>query len=210
MQSFGDFVDDLERVYGLAKAWIGERRFVLFGHSMGALIALRAISMDRIAPDLLVLQSCPIELCTAPSLAKRVLARSLRVFAGGAKLSSDLDATQLSSDPWIQRATLEDPRMQAKVSVRLGLDVLDAIRSAAGRAARVRAPTLVVHGSEDSIAHERGAKRLSDALTAAPDVSLRIVSGARHEPHNELAPIRKEAFATISSWIEERCAAFAE
>jgi len=90
-----DYLDDLE--VRLASLREPDEPLVLFGHSMGALIALTYVCSGRPAPDLLVLSAPPLE-ATVPGW-QRALAPILSLVAPTVVLANPITADQLARDP---------------------------------------------------------------------------------------------------------------
>jgi alpha-beta hydrolase superfamily lysophospholipase len=66
--------------------------------------------------------------------------------------------------------------------------------------ARIKIPTLVVHGSADAICPIEGSRELLEKLGAS-DKTLRVFEGGFHELHNDLC--KEEYFEFLLKWIQE-------
>lgn len=124
VRHWDDFLDDVEGRLAAARRPGGAA--VLFGQSMGALIALTYACSNRPAPDLLVL--------SAPSLGaqvpawQRILAPVLSVAAPTLVLENPIDGDQLSRDPAVGAAYFADPLVQPRSTVRLGSELFGAMK----------------------------------------------------------------------------------
>ncbi|HEY6202422.1 MAG TPA: alpha/beta fold hydrolase, partial [Candidatus Limnocylindria bacterium] len=168
---------------------------VLYGHSMGGLIALGYVLADvpRPQPDLLVL--------SAPAIAGRVaqwkrgLADVLGRIAPHMEIANDLPPGGLSHDPQVEVAYRSDPLNVHRTTTRLGLELFREQARVEAGLEQIRAlpmATYVLHGSDDPIVPVSS----SASLEGRENVTRRVYPGLRHEMHNE-----PEASAVIDDTI---------
>lgn len=188
--------DDLEERLVAVRSIAPARPLVLFGHSLGALIALGYVLDGRARPDLLVL-SAPAISADIP-LWQRLLVSSLWRVAPGLQLSNRLDIETLSSDAEVRANYLADPLNQHKSTVRFAHAAFGEQRRVAASLDRLSMPTLVVHGGLDRLVPTV----TSEALEGRPGVTRRVYPGLRHELHNE--PAGPRVVDEEIGWIRER------
>ena len=188
--------DDLEeRIAAIRSVALG-RPLVLFGHSLGGLVALGYVLDGRSRPDLLVL-SAPAIGASVP-LWQRALVGSLRRVAPGLLLSNRLDTDVLSSDPEVRAKYVSDPLNQHRSTVRFAHAAFAEQRRVAASLDRLALPTLVVHGADDRLVPTH----TSAVLEGRPGVTRRVYPETRHELHNE--PVARQEIADIVGWIRDR------
>lgn len=185
-----DYLDDVE---GRLAALRDGLPVVLMGHSMGALIALTYALDDRPAPDLLVLNAPALSTGTPAHL--RLVAPLLSRVTPRLRIATPLRAEQISSDSNTQRAYLADPLLVPFTTARLGAELLAAGTRAQARIHALRVPTLVTHGSADTLVPTA----CTEPLGAIACVERRVYPGLRHETLNE--PQGPQIVAGIAAWI---------
>lgn len=188
--------DDLEERLVALRSISPSRPLVLFGHSMGGLVALGYVLDGRSRPDLLVV-SAPAIGASIP-LWQRALVGSLRRIAPGLLLSNRLDVNTLSSDPEVRSRYLADPLNQHKSTVRFAHAAFAEQKRVAASLDRLSLPTLVVHGALDRLIPTE----TSAALEGRPGVTRRVYPDTRHELHNE--PVGPQEVDDIVGWVRER------
>jgi acylglycerol lipase len=191
--------DDLEDRLASVRALAGGLPVILYGHSMGGLIALGYVLADppRRLPDLMVLSAPAIAAVVAGW--KRSLADVLGRATPRFEIANDLPAGGLSRDPQVEVAYRSDPLNTHRTTARLGLELFREQARVEARLAQIGAlpvPAYVLHGADDPIVPVSS----SASLQGRENVTRRVYPGLRHETHNE-----PEATAVISdtiAWIE--------
>jgi alpha-beta hydrolase superfamily lysophospholipase len=199
---WSDYHDDVEDQLAAIRAVSGRLPVVLYGHSMGGLIALGYVLANepRPAPDLLVLSAPAIGANVA--LWKRSLADVLGRLAPRFEIANDLPPGGLSHDPQVELAYRSDPLNYHSTTAQLGMELFHEQARAASRLARIAAlslPTYVLHGSDDEVVPVSS----SASLEGRDNVTRHVYPGLRHEMHNE-----PEAAAVIGDTIAWTLAQF--
>jgi alpha-beta hydrolase superfamily lysophospholipase len=185
------YVDDVaERFDSLAPFGVPR---VLLGHSMGGLIALRAVLSRRVHPDLLVLSGPALGDSTPDWLHK--LARPLSWLVPRLRIPSPIPTSALSRDPVVCAAFDGDPLVEHRTSVKLGAELFAAMDWVRAHIDELDVETLVVHGGDDEVVPTQA----SEILEQVPCVQRRVLSGLRHEPFNE--PEGPQVIDDVVSWI---------
>lgn len=199
VERWSEYHDDLEDRLAAIRASAGALPVVLYGHSMGGLIALGYVLADpqRPAPDLLVL-SAPAIAAAVPRwklMLADVLGRVLPRF----EVANDLPAGGLSRDPQVEVAYRADPHNTHRTTARLGMELFAEqarIQSRLSRITRFPIATYVLHGTEDPVVPVSA----SASLEGRPNVTRRVYPGLRHEMHNE--PEAAAVIGDTTRWIE--------
>jgi len=197
---WSDYHDDVEDQLAAVRLAARELPVVLYGHSMGGLIALGYVLAEppRPAPDLLVLSAPAIAAVVARW--KRDLADVLGRVLPRVEIPNDLPPGGLSRDPQVEVAYRSDPLNVHRTTARLGMELFHEqarVKAALARIGALPTPTYVLHGADDPIVPLSS----SASLERRENVTRRVYPGLRHETHNE-----PEAAAVIddtTGWIEK-------
>ncbi len=191
-------IDDWSRYHdqvGRHVSWAREQGgpVVLMGHSMGGNLALGYALSDRERPDLLIL--------SAPALGggaawQKAIAGVAARLAPTIPVPQALKGEQLSRDPAVGDAYFSDPLVYTKATPRLGLALFDSMQDLTARANRLEVPTLVLHGTADTIVPPGSTAILGEVA----GVERRLKPNLRHEILNE--PEGPELVQEIVDWID--------
>ena len=191
VRRWNDYLDDVEvRLTALPEPGLP---LVLFGHSLGATIALDYACSTRPAPDLLVLSGLTLD-AQVPAW-QRAVAPILSRVAPTLVLANPISGDQLSRDPAVGRAYFADPLVQPRTTTRLGAEFFAAMKRLRSELTRLHVPTLVIHGGDDTLVPTA----VSEPLASVPGVERRVLPGLRHETLNE--PEGPEVVAGIVEWL---------
>jgi acylglycerol lipase len=198
---WSQYHDDLEDQLIAVRAGAGGLPVVLYGHSMGGLIALGYVLADpeRHSPDLLVLSAPAIASATARW--KRSLAEVLGRAAPRFEVANAIPPGALSHDPQVEVAYRSDPLNAHGTTARLGMELFHEQARVKGRLAQIKAlamRTYVLHGTDDWIVPVWS----SDPLEGRGNITRRVYPGLRHEMHNE--PAAATVIGDTIAWISDR------
>ena len=184
LDRWSQYHDDVEDRLAEVRAAADGLPVVLYGHSMGGLIALGYTLADppRPLPDLLVLSAPAID-AAVPAWKRRladVLGGTMPRFA----IANTFPVGGLSSDPAVEAAYRADPIAVHRTTARLGVSLFreqDRVNSALKGGAALPVTTYVLHGADDPIVPEPGSR----TLDGRANVTRRVYPGLHHETHNE-------------------------
>ena len=201
LRKMSEFTDDFDSLLGIAtQEHPGLPRIVL-GHSMGGAIVFTYGVDHPDNYDLMVLSGPGVATEYDLPRVQSMIAKLLGAVAPGMSVH-ELDVTGISRDPEVLDAYNNDPLVHhGKVPAGIGRALLEVGETMSQRAPALKAPLLVVHGSEDRLVPVGNSHRLVDAV-GSTDVELKVYPGLYHEVFNE--PERAQVLDDVVSWVDAR------
>jgi alpha-beta hydrolase superfamily lysophospholipase len=196
VESWNVVHDDLEAQLTAVRARAGDRPVVIYGHSLGGLIALGYVLTDRPKPDALVLSAPAIE-AAIPGW-KRMAARILGRVAPNLEIKNDFDGAHLSRDPAVAEAYVADPLNVHRTTTRFAAAALSEQSRVQAALGELALPTLIIHGGADRIVPVES----SEVIASVAGVTRRTYPDHRHELHNE--PDGQAVLDDVIAWLRER------
>ena len=195
LESFAEYLDDVELVFGDMGS---DLPVIMYGHSMGGLIAASYGMSNRPQPDLFVL-SAPALQAEVPA-ALRLASKVLSKVRPSLRLANSIKGAQLSRDPEVGKKYFADPLVETKATARFGAALLGQMGAIRDDYSRLTRPTLVIHGADDELVPPHA----SAPLAALDNVERKLFAGLRHETHNE--PEQNDVLAFVADWLDRQLA----
>ena len=203
IRSFQEYVDDLLTLRRALVAAHPQLPLFIWAHSLGSIIAIRAVEQDGTNLAGVITSGCPIAAFPrVPSPLRNTMVVLAKPFRG-VHVNPGLPAEHLSHSKAVQEDYTDDPLVPEKVTVRLLLELERACRESLEQAGSITVPWLALHGGADTIAPPQGSQQLVDAL-GSRDKTLHLFAGMRHEVHNEIEPTPTDFYTLMVHWIGER------
>lgn len=206
VQSFDQYLDDLDaQLVRLRRRWPDKPLF-LFGHSMGGTILIR-LAMKR--PETIERANVRGIVLSAPALQvadglfptlRRLAGLVARVFPrlGVVRLGS----SKISRDPTAVADFQNDPLVfHDRFPVRTGAELLAAFNDIQENPQALRLPFFLLQGTDDKVVCPRTCRRLI-SRAKSPDKELRIYEGFYHDLLHEID--REEVLQDIIDWLDAR------
>jgi len=199
INSFQDYLNDLDLVLARAKEKYSTLPLFIFGHSMGGgIVSLFMIErQSEVKGILLSGPSVKVSDDISPLLQKI----SGLISAILPKLPVvTLDSSDISKDPAVVKAYDDDPlNYRGGVLARTGSELLKATKKITAQASIISAPILIMHGSADKLADVSGSEMLYERVSSQ-DKTLKIYDGLYHEILNE--PEQDQVKLEILAWLD--------
>ena len=172
---------------------------LLLGHSMGGLVALRAVLDERVTPPALVLSSPALRSHASPGLQR--LAAALAHLLPNLRLRNGLDLERLSHDPQVAAAYRDDALCHDHVSPRLADFIFRAGASCIADAGRLETSTLLLVAGDDALVDASGSRDFSAAAAHTKRLTTRYFAALYHELFNEAEPGRGQVLMQLEDWL---------
>lgn len=195
-------LNDLEEVLDdsrrhLAEPWAAP--LILFGHSMGGLVAATFVRREMAPVDGLVLSSPAFDIGLGP--VQKRLARVLYRWAPDLTVSNGLDAGGLSHDPDVVAAYQKDRLVHDRISARLAHFLDTNGPRAVAAAPGWSVPTLLLYAGADMLVRPEGSRAFA-AVAPRDLVDSQCLESQFHEIFNEEDP--SQAYGALRQWLDAR------
>lgn len=199
VDSFDDYLVDLQTFHQRTAAQFPAAPLFLLGHSLGGLIACNYLLQQQAAFAGCILSGAAIKSELEPGFLQMWLIRLLAVVAP--RLGAlQLDAEGVSRDPEEVRKYVEDPLVHhGKLSARMLRELFAGMNSIQAGASRLTLPMLILHGGADAMTAPEGSRFLHQHIGSS-DKALKIYPDLYHEIFNE--PERAEVLGDVLAWCE--------
>lgn len=196
-----DLLTDLATVHADYADRCG-RAPLLLGHSMGGLVAARAVLDRRVAPPALVLSS-PALRSHEPRWMQQLAARLAQVLPN-LPLRSGLPFEWLSHDGKVIADYRRDPLRTGAITPRLADFIFRAGARTIADAAMLPTPTLLLVAGNDHLVDASGSRDFAAAAWATQRLTTRFFDTLYHELFNEAAPGRGQVLMQLADWLSRQ------
>lgn len=193
-----DLLEDLATVY-LDYASGLPQPPLLLGHSLGGLVAARAVLDGRVEPPALLLSSPALRTRESPRMI--ALARLLDRLAPNLPLRNGLDFDQLSHDRQVVADYRRDPLRHGWITPRLADFIFRAGAACIADATRLALPTLLLVADGDGIVDPSGSREFARQAASTGQLTTRFFSLLYHELFNEAEPGRGQVLMQLGDWL---------
>ncbi|HVP78444.1 MAG TPA: lysophospholipase [Thermodesulfobacteriota bacterium] len=201
VKRFDDYTNTLKIYFDMICKWQPDKPIFLVGHSMGGLIGAVYLLDHQEGLAGAVLSGPAVKIPTHVTPAMRFVGKILSGLIPKFGLVG-LSADGVSRDPAVVQAYVSDLLVhRGKMTARLAAEMLKAMQTINGQAARITLPILFVQGSADKLVDPAGARMLYDTVSSA-DKKIKIYDGFYHEVFNE--PEHDRVLHDVEMWLEAR------
>jgi len=203
IESFDDYLDDLDIYLRRVAAREPQRPVFLFGHSMGGAIAT-LYTITHKPPAGPQLRGLITHAAALKVDASGVTVFGMRVVAATTPHAGifQLDLEQFSRDPDVVGRAKTDPLVyQPSAPARTARELVGAIRRIDEHMEDVTLPLLALHGTADRVTPPAGSEELYRRARSG-DKTLKLYPGLYHDLVHE--PEKETVIADIIAWLEAR------
>ena len=174
---------------------------IVFGHSMGGLVAARLVSLAARPVQALIMSSPALD--AGLSMFQKLLLAVVPWFAPDLRVRNGLDPSFISHDPGIVSAYKSDPLVHDRISAQLAVFIARNGPATIAAAPAWTVPTLLLYAGADKLVKPAGSRAF--AQRAPKDVvSAHCFEKLYHEIFNELAADREYVFDELKRWLDAR------
>ena len=201
VMNWQEYREDLDSFLRFVQDKNPDKTLFLYGHSMGAQISLDYLTFDKHVPLAGMISSAAAIAPPKASASLILIGKFLSKVWPTFTLGNGLDVKDISRDPEVVKAYIDDPLVSSKISARFAAEFLACISRVQSNAAKIDVPLFMFHGETDKIIPAAGSKQYFEKVSLA-DKKLKIYKDGFHEPHNDLQ--KQEVFQDVEQWLEKR------
>ncbi len=203
INNFSDYVADANEVAKWIEQNLPELPLFVFGHSMGGAVAIHFLAQYSRPVAGLVLSAPAYKVGGEIPQWKILLGRVLVPFFPTLRLYS-ASSDGLSRDKNVVRAYRQDPLASHFNTLKQGDEVLKALQDVPRLCKKISAPTVILHGTSDSVILPEGSFEVLQSL-GSTNRELHYLPGVYHEPHLDWES--EKFFSLLCRWVEKRLSA---
>ncbi|MFN3691799.1 MAG: lysophospholipase [Fervidobacterium sp.] len=177
--------------------------FILFGHSLGGLIAVRYTETRPTRVKKLIVSSPALHL--EPKKSQLFLLKLFSVLMPRLTLSNGIDPNLLSRNKEAVQMYISDPLVHDRISINLGKSMIKNVELAYQQSGRIVCPTAILVGTDDKVTPPIGAKTFYQELKC--NKFMKEFDGGYHELFDDLEH-SDEFHKTILTLIKEEFCCF--
>ena len=208
IQDFSLYMEDLKEIVRFLEEKYRMNRYVLFGHSMGALITcafMQNFVEENLYPERLVVNAPP---CGVSGLLGKIVKVLPPAFFNGVcelpwsvPIGGLVNLNDLSHDPRVKDDYIKDELNSLKLQSKLVFELMKTAQTTFARPIRSKCPSFATVGSSDRVI---GAEDVINYFTNVDkSFNFKIIDGAYHEIHNEIEKYRKPYFDHLKTVFGE-------
>lgn len=203
VDEFDMFWQDLHTFIEQIAAPEKDEKFFLLGHSMGGLIVgLYALQYQHRLKGLIFSSTAFSPVMNTEAQIKKAMGTILAPLIPKFTMQNGIPASSLTHDESEVAQYENDPLVHSAISIGLGMGLLRAGETMVSHAHNLHCPTLVFHGSEDSVASVDTAKKFFENVGSGKK-TLKIWPGLLHETMNEKLPEKEKVLDHLKEWVME-------
>ena len=173
------------------------QKYFLYGHSMGGNLVINYSLQKNIKIDGIIATSPCIQPAIEPPKIKLFMGKLFQKLIPSLTLNNGLDINGISRNLRVIEDYINDPFIHNRLSVKLGMDIINSGIYALENSQNIAVPMLVFHGRKDRLVSYNASKKLVEI--SGSNVKFIGFKDAYHEIHNEEE--KEELLKNIFDWI---------
>ncbi len=201
VESFDDYLSDLEIFRNRVEEAQRDQRIFLLAHSMGGAIATMFVLTGKPRVQGLLLSGAALKVGKEVSRLTKALTPTLSRLAPRMR-ALNLDNNFVSRNQDIVERKKGDPLIDhKKIPVRTGAELLKTINKIQAKMEELTIPVLIMHGTADKWTNPEGSKELY-SRSKSKDKTLKMYEGFFHEILSD--PERARVHSDVLEWLGTR------
>lgn len=200
IDSFMDYVYDLKLFLEFIKEENKGLPVIIYGHSMGGVIAAKYAMTYPDDLSMLVLSSPAFAPGFKVPAWKAGVASFFSSRISSLTFPNGISSTDLSHDENVITAYVNDPLVHNKITARWTVEFTRAGQECLNNAGSIKKPILIFHGKEDHIADCKASENFYNSVSSIKK-ELFIFEGLYHETINEKSPENEKVLSDVTGWI---------
>jgi alpha-beta hydrolase superfamily lysophospholipase len=201
LSSYDDWIEDLVTAFEYQQGAIGDKPLYVMANSMGAAVALKAISRKRINPAGLALFSPGLEGNHETfKLTYRLRALFQALTAPESLLTLPYGPDLVTRDEFVRKWIANDPDMRLTMPAKMLLEILKMTRGIVSDARNVHCPTIMLNAGIDKLVDTSLNQRFFERLGAVKK-SQHTYEHAFHDLMFD--PVLDEVVSALLTWMKE-------
>ncbi|MBF0297844.1 MAG: alpha/beta hydrolase [Oligoflexia bacterium] len=221
---FQTYISDLEEIIIFLKNNFRMNNFILFGHSIGALITLAYIQQKQFNtsafyPEKIFVSAPPVSIkrpiginlfsIDPASPTNSILNKTIKKitskiinfpFAIPISIDRIINHNKLTHDTFTSEILMTDTLSKKKIDLRLLLSMLDYSRKVFLRPINPQVPLAITVGSNDDFVKVKSIRHYFSAIEK--ESHLKVIDGAYHNLHNEVYRFRQEYQSYLLNFLK--------
>lgn len=200
IDSFMDYIYDLKLFTEFVKEENRGLPVILYGHSMGGVIAARYAMTYPDDLSMLVLSSAGFTPAVKIPEWKKSLGNFMSTRIPGFTVATGLNPDHISRNSDYVKSYLSDPLNHDKASARFFVEFTRATEETLAGAPAIKKPLLVFHGKGDQIVDYKGSEQFYNNASSAVK-KLFLYEALFHETINEIPADAEKVLRDVTGWI---------
>ncbi|KPK41130.1 MAG: hypothetical protein AMJ78_06320 [Omnitrophica WOR_2 bacterium SM23_29] len=196
-----ELVEDLRQFVDIVKVQTPRRDIYLIGQSLGGLLSIIFAIKYNYKIKGVVASSPALRIKNPPNGVETAVAKMMRFFVPALTVCNRVPFEDISHD---ERAILEtkaDKLSHRLISVKLYFEMMDAMRYAFDNVSKIKAPILLLHGTDDRVADVDATRKFYEGITSS-DKEIKLYPKLYHELFREVN--KDEIQEHVLNWVLRR------
>jgi alpha-beta hydrolase superfamily lysophospholipase len=201
VDSFDDYLADLDTFFEMVKEMEKGKKIFLLGHSMGGAISVAYALKYPKKMKGLILSSPWLKTANppAPELVQQIVALSQS--NPTQDLPAPVEPKNLTHDTAVCEAYDKDPLVFKTLTARFIVEIFTALENALKNAGKLAVPTLLMYAGADKVVDPEGSKEFAKGVKVK-DFKVIVFPDFFHEIFNEVE--KQKVFDAVDAWLKPR------